>query len=73
MRRPTRNLLYVVLGIVSVAFLVQGAGLRLPRILKVFTAVSGGTASSSSRGVSSGGPLFGVTASSGAIGRTPPN
>ena len=32
MRRPARNLLYVVLGFVCVALLVQGVGLKLPGI-----------------------------------------
>ena len=34
MRRPARNLLYVVLGFVCVALLVQGVGLQLPRVLR---------------------------------------
>src|SRR5512135_1989326 len=40
MRRPTRNLLYVVLGVICVALLVQGVGFQLPRVLKMLTAVS---------------------------------
>ena len=41
MRRPVRNLLYVVLGFACVALLVQGAGLKLPVIMQALTAVSG--------------------------------
>src|SRR6266540_2286168 len=37
MRRPTRNLLYVVLGLVCVALLVQGVGLQIPKVLKVLS------------------------------------
>src|SRR6266545_4948071 len=48
MRRPTRNLLYVVLGFVCVALLVQGVGLQLPKIMRALTAVSGATLSSPS-------------------------
>src|SRR6266508_4130005 len=48
MRRPARNLLYVVLGFVCVALLVQGVGLKLPGILRALTAVSGATLSSPS-------------------------
>src|SRR6266498_729763 len=48
MRRPARNLLYVLLGIVCVAFLVQGVGLKLPGIMRALTAVSGATVSSPS-------------------------
>ena len=48
MRKPTRNLLYVVLGFVCVALLVQGVGLQLPGILRVLTVVSGATLSSPS-------------------------
>ena len=44
MRRPARNLLYVVLGFVCVALLVQGVGLKLPGIMRALTAVSGATA-----------------------------
>ena len=40
MRRPARNLLYVVLGFVCIALLVQGVGLQIPRVLKILTAVS---------------------------------
>ena len=59
MRRPTRNLLYVVIGVVCVAFLVQGVGLHLPRIVKALTAVSGGAASSSSSRAAVPGGFFG--------------
>jgi len=55
MRRPTRNLLYVVLGFVCVALLVQGVGLQLPRVLKMLTAVSGASFSSPSSSPSSVG------------------
>src|SRR6266511_1318364 len=48
MRRPARNLLYVVLGFVCVALLVQGVGLQLPKIMRALTAVSGATLSSPS-------------------------
>jgi hypothetical protein len=48
MRRPTRNLLYVVFGFICVALLVQGVGLQLPRVLKMLTAVSGASISSPS-------------------------
>ena len=48
MRRPTRNLLYVLLGFVCVALLVQGVGLHLPRVLKMLTAVSSTAISSPS-------------------------
>src|SRR6266540_4297931 len=37
MRRPTRNLLYVVLGLVCIALLVQGVGLQIPKVLKVLS------------------------------------
>jgi len=37
MRRPTRNLLYVVLGFVCIALLVQGVGLQIPKVLKVLS------------------------------------
>ncbi len=47
MRRPTRNLLYVVLGFLCVALLVQGVGLQMPRVLKMLTAVSSAAISSS--------------------------
>ena len=40
MRRPVRNLLYVVLGFACVALLVQGAGLKLPVIMRALTAVT---------------------------------
>src|SRR6266508_4908256 len=40
MRRPTRNLLYVVLGLVCVALLLQGVGLQIPKVLKMLTAVT---------------------------------
>src|SRR5947199_3707679 len=46
MRRPTRNLLYVVLGFVSIALLVQGVGLQVPRVLKMLTAVTASAPSS---------------------------
>ena len=48
MRRPVRNLLYVVVGLACVALLVQGAGLKLPVIMRALTAVSGATVSSPS-------------------------
>src|SRR6266511_3259617 len=48
MRKPARNLLYVVLGVVCAALLVQGVGLKLPGIMKALTAVSGATVSSPS-------------------------
>src|SRR4029077_19954111 len=48
MRRPTRNLLYVVLGFICVALLVEGVGLQLPKVLKMLTAVSGASFSSPS-------------------------
>ncbi len=48
MRRPVRNLLYVVLGFVCVALLVQGIGLKLPGIMRALTAVSGAALSSPS-------------------------
>ncbi len=48
MRKPARNLLYVVLGFVCVALLVQGVGLKLPGIMRALTAVSGATVSSPS-------------------------
>ncbi len=50
MRRPTRNLLCVVLGFACVALLVQGVGLKLPRVLKMLSAVSVATPSSPSVG-----------------------
>src|SRR6266536_2205643 len=40
MRRPARNFLYVVLGVVCIALLVQGVGLKLPRVLNMLSAVS---------------------------------
>src|SRR6266540_361025 len=45
MRKPARNLLYVVLGFVCVALLVQGVGLQLPGIVRTLAAVSGATVS----------------------------
>src|SRR6266545_2824921 len=48
MRKPARNLLYVVLGVVCAALLVQGVGLKLPGIMRALTAVSGATLSSPS-------------------------
>ncbi len=61
MRRPTRNLLYVVLGLVSAALLVQGVGLQMPKVLKILTAVQAPAAHSSTtvvqgRGDSSASP-----------------
>src|SRR6266540_2437878 len=47
MRKPARNLLYVVLGLICVALLVQGVGLKLPGIMRALTAVSGATLPSS--------------------------
>ena len=40
MRRPARNFLYVVLGFICVALLVQGVGLQIPKVLKTLTAVT---------------------------------
>ena len=40
MRRPARNFLYVVLGFACIALLVQGAGLKLPVIMRALTAVT---------------------------------
>src|SRR6266540_1517879 len=48
MRKPARNLLYVVLGFVCIALLVQGIGLKLPGIMRALTAVSGAAVSSPS-------------------------
>src|SRR6266511_5351436 len=48
MRRPARNLLYVVLGLICIALLVQGVGLKLPRVLNMLSAVSVGAPSSQS-------------------------
>src|SRR6266498_3967519 len=60
MRRPTRNLLYVALGLVCIALLVQGVGLQIPKVLKMLTAVTATAPSSTTvvqgRGDSSASP-----------------
>ena len=40
MRQPARNFLYVVLGFVCIALVVQGVGLKLPRVLNMLSSVS---------------------------------
>src|SRR5215471_4548525 len=65
MKRPTRNLLYVVLGLVCAALLAQGVGLKLPRVLKVLGAVSVSAPSSPSAG--SGSSVASPASSAGAM------